>query len=77
MINLPGFNGLYFSKINGVVRISSGKSNRSLKTIRINADATKAGGLNSDIAAEKATAKLVNAVKNDLLETLEQNLGRN
>ena len=77
VVNLPGFNGLYFSKISGVVRISSGKSNRSLKTIRINADATKAGGLNSDIAAEKATAKLVNAIKSDLLETLEQNLGRN
>lgn len=77
VVNLPGFNGLHFAKINGVVRISSGKSGRALKTIRIKSDATKSGGLNGEIAAEKATAKLVNAIKSDLLDTLEQNLGRN
>lgn len=74
---LPGFNGIQFTKMNGVVVIKSGKTKRVLKTIRIKSEKTKAGALSSDLAAEKAAGLLVDAVKGELLHTLEKNLGRN
>ncbi len=75
-VDLPGFNGIAFTKMNGVVHIKSGKTNRKLKTIRIKPEATKAGALSSDIAGEKSTGLLVDAIKNELLNTLERNIGR-
>jgi len=74
--DFPGYEGIHFAKINGVINIKSGATNRTLKTIRINAEATKAGALTSDSAAEKSAALLIKAVKDDLLTTLEMNLGR-
>ncbi|MBC8211653.1 MAG: LPP20 family lipoprotein [Gammaproteobacteria bacterium] len=76
VMDFPGYQGMHFAKINGVINIKSGASNRTLKTIRINAEATKAGALTSDSAAEKSAALLIKAVKEDLLTTLEMNLGR-
>lgn len=74
---LPGFNGMAFTKIGGVIMIKSGKSNRRLKTIKINKEATKAGALDHETASEKSAQMLGQAVREDLLETLEKNLGRN
>lgn len=73
---LPGYGGLQFVKFNGVVSVRSNKTGRLLKTIRINAEATKAGGLSVEQAAEKAASRLVDAIKPDLLQTLEKSLGR-
>ena len=76
VVDMPGFNGINFSKLNGVVSIKSAKTMRVLKTIRIDSNATKAGALTSDNAAEKSAGKLVDAIKDELLSTLEKNLGR-
>ena len=76
VIDLAGIGGLRFSKISGVVRIKSGKSQSVIKTIRINANATKAGALTHVEAAEKAAGKLIEAIQEQLLSTLEKNLGR-
>lgn len=77
VVEFPGFSGMSFSKINGVIRIKSASTNRVLKTIRINADKTKAGALSSADSAEKAAGQLIDAVQDELLETLENNIGRN
>jgi hypothetical protein len=74
---LPGFSGMAFTKIGGVIMIKSGKTNRRLKTIKINKEATKAGALDHETASEKSAQLLGQAVREDLLETLEKNLGRN
>ena len=74
---LPAFSGMAFTKIGGVIMIKSGQSNRRLKTIKINKEATKAGALDHETASEKSAQLLGRAVRDDLLETLEKNLGRN
>ena len=73
---LPGYGGIQFVKFNGVVSVRSNKTGRTLKTIRINSEATKAGGLSVEAAAEKAASRLADAIRNDLLQTLEKSLGR-
>ena len=73
----PGFSGMNFAKISGVILIKSGRSGRTLKTLKIKSEATKAGALSSDSAAEKSAALLSRIVRDDLLDTLEKNLGRN
>jgi hypothetical protein len=76
VVDLAGIGSLRFSKISGVVRIKSGESKRVIKTIRIDANATKAGALSNADAAEKAAGKLIEAIQDQLLSTLEKNLGR-
>ena len=72
----PGVNGLYFARIDGALSLVSGKSNRLLKTLKIDREATKAGGLNENMAAEKSVHLLAKSLRDELLETLEANLGR-
>jgi len=76
VIKSPGINGLYFTRIDGVVNLKSIKSGRVLKTLKIDREATKAGGLSADMAAEKSAHKLAKSIRDDLLQTLEANLGR-
>ncbi len=73
----PGINGLYFTRIDGVINIISGKSNRVLKTLKIEKEATKAGGLSEAMASEKSAHLFASSVEDELLDTLEANLGRN
>lgn len=75
--DFPGFSGMQFSKISGVIQIKSGKTKRVLKTIKIDAEATKAGALSKVDAAEKASILMVEMIRDELLQTLEKNLGRN
>lgn len=77
VIASPGINGLYFTRIDGVINIVSGKSNRVLKTLKIEKEATKAGGLSEAMASEKSAHLVANSVEDVLLDTLEANLGRN
>jgi hypothetical protein len=76
VIEAPGINGLFFTRIDGVINLISGKSNRVLKTLKIDREATKAGGLSPVMASEKSVHLLANSVEDALLETLESNLGR-
>lgn len=76
VIESPGINGLYFTRIDGILNIKSGKSNRVLKTLKLDREATKAGGLNPSMAAEKSAHLLAKSLQDVLLETLEANLGR-
>ncbi len=73
----PGINGLFFTRIDGVINIVSGKSNRVLKVLKIKKEATKAGGLSEAMASEKSAHMIASSVEDELLATLEANLGRN
>jgi hypothetical protein len=75
-ISSPGINGLFFSRIDGVIKIISGKSNRVLKTLKIDREATKAGGLTGAMASEKSAHRVAKSIEDELLVTLEANLGR-
>ena len=77
VVKYPGFNGMQFSKISGAIQVRSGKTKRVLKTIKIDAEATKAGALTHADAAEKAIGLMIDVISEDLLSTLEKNLGRN
>lgn len=76
VISSPGINGLYFTRLDGVINLISGKSNRVLKALKIDREATKAGGLTDQMASEKSAHKVAESLQEVLLETLEANLGR-
>jgi hypothetical protein len=72
----PGYGGLKFVKISGVVEIKSLKTNKLLKIVHIDSEATKAGGLSTYEAAEKSASLVADAVRDELLDTLESVIGR-
>jgi len=76
VLGYPGYDGLKFVEIGGVVEIKSSKTNKILKIINIQSGATKAGGLSAYQAAEKSAVLVADVLRQELFDELESVIGR-